>query len=141
MATTVLVAHSAKEEQTAIDDIVAYLRQQMPGAFVSTAREQWQLRLSSAGSADQLAVELGAGSQLNGQPLFSLIVFPRPYVGKRSAITAEAALRAGRLVVYLDGVAFVPVGGIQTIDADDWQAGWLLHPASISPHGANGELT
>ena len=61
--------------------------------------------------------------------------------GKRSAITAEAALRAGRLVVYLDGVAFVPVGGIQTIDADDWQAGWLLHPASISPHGANGELT
>jgi len=129
MAAKVLIAHDAKADQADIDGMVAYLQSQLPNACISTAREQWHLRLSAAGSADQLARDLGGGRGLDGRPLFSLIVFPRSCVGKRNAITAEAALRSGVLVTYLDGVKFVPVRGVECLDPEDWKSGWLLQGA------------
>jgi len=126
VSTRFLVAHAAKALPSDVAEIVEYIKRKIPDAEVSTAREEWKTRLGSSGSADQLAVDLGGGSTLNGEPLFHAIVCPKEYVGKRTAITVEAALASGRTVFYLSGVSFVPVSWVKCIDPKDWKSGWML---------------
>lgn len=126
MSTRFLIAHAAKDPASDVAEIVDYIKRRIPTATVSTAREQWQTRLGSAGSADQLAVDMGSGTALNGEPLFHVIVCPRKYVGKRTAKTVQAALSAGRSVFYLSGITFVQVIGVNCVDQNDWKSGWCL---------------
>ena len=126
MIKRILIAHGAKEDQSEIDSVVKYVKKRIPGAEVATAREQWFLRLASSGSADQLAQDLGGGTNLDGSPLFHVVIFMRQYICKRSALTAQAALSRNRLVLFLDGLKVIPVRGVNCVDPDDWKAGWML---------------
>jgi hypothetical protein len=128
VSTRFLVAHAAREPASDVAEIVGYIKRRIPDSEVTTAREQWQTRLGSSGSADQLALDLGSGSSLSGEPLFHVIVCPRQYIGKRTAKTVESALASGRTVFYMNGMHFVQVGWVKCVDQTDWKTGWMLCP-------------
>lgn len=140
MSTRFLVAHAAKDSPSDVAEIADYIKRRIPTAEVSTAREQWQTRLGTSGSADQLAVDLGSGTALNGEPLFHVIVCPKEYVGKRTAKTVQAALGSGRTVFYVDGITFVQVGWVDCVDQNDWKSGWRLRalPVAAGPDEGDG---
>ena len=122
----ILLAHAKSEEPAHIRTLVEWLQSGYPEAQISTSAAEYRARLGISGSVDQLMLDLGAGRTLSGQPLFNLIVCPRPYVGKRTQRMIHAALRAGREVTFIEDDDLISVGGIKEVDPEDWIAGWQL---------------
>ena len=131
----ILIAHAKGEDETTVEGLVQDAKEAVPGAEVITASDEWKRTFASAGGWGPWAQQVGAGRDLNGAPTYDVYICPREYVGKATAQIVEAALAAGRRVIFGCGGDFSPVTSIIEEDSQSWVSGWRLVASSTHSTG------
>lgn len=132
----ILIAHAKGEDANIVEGLVRDAQEAVPGAEVIKASDEWKRTFSSAGGWGPWTRQVGAGRDLNGSPTYDVYICPREYVGKATAQIVEAALSAGRRVIFGSGGDFSRVTSIIEEDSQSWVAGWRL---VASPSHSTGE--
>ena len=124
----VLVAHNKGENPSRIQHVIDWLQTQLSDAHIVTGEQDWAARFAQAGGWTAWAQDVGAGVDVSGRPRYELIVVPSMIIGRATMQIVNAALGAGKLVVFHNPADddVTPVVRVEPVDTDSWKAGWRL---------------
>lgn len=124
----VFIAHNKGESPNRIAEVSAWAQTCVPGSVVTTGEQEWAARFAQAGGWAAWTRDVGAGTDLDGRPRYAVIVVPSRVVGRATAQIINAALGAGKIVVFYDA----PTGRASSVvrvdetDEESWKAGYTV---------------
>ena len=144
---SIFLAHPSSATLPDIDSwaqtIVSFYPQ-MSVESVVPARVSMRNHLGSVGGWEAWYRWVAGAKDLAGQPVYSVMICPKQWVGKRTYRLVEEFLRVGKPVYFLDGDGLTPVVEVKIDDGAErdangeplnWSSSWVLCPAA-EPDGA-----
>tara|TARA_Y100000034_G_scaffold122339_1_gene167666 strand:+ start:1049 stop:1480 length:432 start_codon:yes stop_codon:yes gene_type:complete len=132
----IFYAHAAGQERSSIEDCATDLAAALQvragrGTYikVTSGIEDYNKRFPLCGGWDCWTASVGSGHAYDGSPLYHGIVVPTEQVGKATAGIIQAALDAGRPVLYWQRREriFRPIKGVERT-GESWKSGWTIQP-------------
>lgn len=139
---SVFLAHPSSAGLAEIDawvQAVVALYPEMTTEEVVPARVSMRNHMGSVGGWEAWYRWVAVAKDLTGQPIYSVMICPKQWVGKRTYRLVQEFLREGKPVYFLDGDSMTTVVDVKVDEAAgldengeplNWSSSWVLCPAS-----------
>ncbi len=138
---SIFLAHPSSASTADIADWSALIADLTSGV-VTPARDSMRNHMGAVGGWEAWYRWVATGRDIMGAPVYSMMVCPKQWVGKRTHRLVEEFLTAQKPVYFLDGGELTAVCDVQ-VDPDaalddkgepvSWTSSWVLCPAGFSP--------
>jgi len=138
---SVFLAHPSSATLADIADwarVIIDLYPEISVEEVVPARVSMRNHMGSVGGWEAWYRWVATAKDLTGQPIYSVMICPKQWVGKRTYRLVQEFLREGKPVYFLDGDSMTAVCDVKVDEAAgldengeplNWSSSWVLCPA------------